>query len=228
MDKNKLFCLFCGYPVPNHSDTFREVTHYFTKGLPQIVSDPDFTYRDKIKIQTMDCPNCRKVSIDIIGEGNQFPNRIMHFNPVSLAKAYPDYVPKAIREDYEEAHAIVNLSPKASATLSRRCLQGMIRDFWGVSKNTLRDEIDAISELVDPATRPILDALRKVGNIGAHPEKDISLIIDIEPNEAHKLLKFIEYLMQKWYIERHEKDELFQEISKMDADKHSQRKPKNS
>ena len=49
-------------------------------------------------------------------------------------------------------------------------------------------------------------------------------------NKASKLLmiKFIEYLMQKWYIERHEKDELFQEISKMDADKHSQRKPKNS
>ena len=31
-----------------------------------------------------------------------------------------------LMDDYEEACAIVNLSPKASATLSRRCLQGMI------------------------------------------------------------------------------------------------------
>ncbi|MCB1884663.1 MAG: DUF4145 domain-containing protein [Geminicoccaceae bacterium] len=29
------------------------------------------------------------------------------------------------------------MSPKASATLSRRCLQSMIRDFWTISKDTL-------------------------------------------------------------------------------------------
>ncbi len=51
--------------------------------------------------------------------------------PPSSAKVFPDYVPEPIREDYKEACAIRDLSPKASATLSRRCLQGMIRDFWG-------------------------------------------------------------------------------------------------
>ncbi|HER6475263.1 TPA: DUF4145 domain-containing protein [Streptococcus pyogenes] len=152
----------------------------------------------------------------------------MNFNPISLAKSYPNYIPLTIRKDYEEAHAILNLSPKASATLSRRCLQGMIRDFWQVSKRSLADEIKAINDLVDPSTRKVLDALRKIGNIGAHPEKDVNLIVDIEPLEAHKLLKFIELLMQKWYIERHDNEALLQEILDMDADKQSQRKPKNS
>ncbi|HEV6682302.1 TPA: DUF4145 domain-containing protein [Streptococcus pneumoniae] len=152
----------------------------------------------------------------------------MHFNPISLAKAYPDYIPQTIRSDYEEAHAILNLSPKASATLSRRCLQGMIRDFWGISKARLVDEIDALKDLVDPSTKKVLDALRKLGNIGAHPEKDINLIVDIEPNEAHKLLKFIELLMQKWYIERHDNEQLLQDILDLDKDKQDQRKPKNS
>ena len=57
---------------------------------------------------------------------------------------YPDYIPEQVRQDYEEACKIVSLSPKASATLSRRCLQGMIRDFHNVKKKNLVDEINAI------------------------------------------------------------------------------------
>lgn len=227
MDPNNLFCLFCGYPVPNHDDTFREDEHYFLANRPHVVSEK--SSNDKITIQTMNCPKCHNVSLDIVGVGSQFPNRIMHFNPVSLAKVYPDYIPQTIRSDYEEAHAILNLSPKASATLSRRCLQGMIRDFWGISKARLVDEIDALKkESVDPSTKIVLDALRKLGNIGAHPEKDVNLIVDIEPTEAHKLLEFIELLMQKWYIERHEHEKLLQKILEIDEDKQNQRKPKKS
>ena len=226
MDSNKLFCLFCGCSVPNHNDTFREDEHHFLIRRPYFSSKENLS--DKITIQTMNCPNCHKVSIDIVGVGSQFPDRIMHFNPISLAKAYPDYIPQTIRSDYEEAHAILNLSPKASATLSRRCLQGMIRDFWGISKARLVEEIDALKDLVDPSTKKVLDALRKLGNIGAHPEKDVNLIVDIEPNEAHMLLKFIELLMQKWYIERHDNEQLLQDILDLDKDKQNQRKSKNS
>ena len=226
MDPNKLFCLFCGCPVPYHNDTFREIAHYFLYGKAHYAT-PDST-KDEVLIQSLKCPNCHNVSIDIVGVGSQFPNRIMHFNPISLAKVYPDYIPQTIRSDYEEAHAILNLSPKSSATLSRRCLQGMIRDFWGISKARLLDEIDALKEFVDPSTKKVLDALRKLGNIGAHPEKDINLIVDIEPHEAHMLLKFIELLMQKWYIERHDNKQLLQDILDLDKDKQDQRKPKNS
>jgi hypothetical protein len=49
--------------------------------------------------------------------------------PESDAKPQPDFIPKALVEDYTEACRIRDLSPKASATLARRCLQGMIRDF---------------------------------------------------------------------------------------------------
>lgn len=222
MDKNNLFCLFCSCPIPNHHDTFKEHEIQFStmiRGAHQ-----EFDTRDRLAVQELNCPNCHNISIDIVGLGSQYKNRIMHFNPISLAKIYPDYIPRTIREDYEEAHAILNLSPKASATLSRRCLQGMIRDFWKISKNRLVDEIDALKEMVDPSTKLVLDALRKLGNIGAHPEKDVNLIIDIEPNEALKLLKFIELLMQKWYIERHENEQLLQDILDMDVEKQYQRK----
>ena len=43
--------------------------------------------------------------------------------------------------------------------------------------------------------------IRKAGNIGAHMEKDISIIIDIDPGDARILIQLIETLIQKWYID---------------------------
>lgn len=226
MDSNNLFCLFCGCPVPNHFDTFKIHTVRFEKVNSLI--NYDFHTRDQLEVHELDCPGCRNISVEIVGIGEQYKNRAMYFNPISLAKQYPEYIPKIIREDYEEAHAILNLSPKASATLSRRCLQAMIRDFWGVSKSSLVAEIDAISDKVDSSTKDVLHALRKLGNIGAHPEKDINVIIDIESDEAHKLLKFIELLINKWYIERYNNEELLKSIQETVTKKQNQRNPKNS
>jgi uncharacterized protein DUF4145 len=126
--------------------------------------------------------------------------------PRSEAKPMPAYIPDAIVTDYREAYMIRDLSAKASATLSRRCLQGMIRDFWGVAgKRTLKDEIEAISDKLDPDVLASINAVREVGNIGAHMEKDISIIVDVEPEEATLLLQLIEILVDEWYVRRETK-----------------------
>jgi len=127
--------------------------------------------------------------------------------PPSQAKVFPDYVPEAIRDDYKEACLIRDLSPKASATLSRRCLQGMIRDFWNVKKPKLSQEIEAIKDEVDPLTWKAIDGVRNIGNIGAHMEQDIDLIIEVEPEEAGRLIWLIELLIKDWYISRREREE---------------------
>jgi hypothetical protein len=135
--------------------------------------------------------------------------------PRSSAEVYPDYIPALIRADYEEACAICALSPKASATLSRRCLQGMIRDFWGIQKGRLVDEIDALQGKVDAETWQAIDAVRTLGNIGAHMEKDINIIIDVDPDEAVQLTKLIEILMEEWYIARHERQKHLESIAQL-------------
>lgn len=132
--------------------------------------------------------------------------------PESEAKVLPDYVPQAIQEDYYEACRIKDLSPKASATLSRRCLQGMIRDFWGISKGRLIDEIDALEEKVDTDVWESIDAVRSVGNIGAHMEKDINIIIDVEPEEAQLLIGLIEQLVDDWYVSREDRKNRAQKL----------------
>jgi hypothetical protein len=122
--------------------------------------------------------------------------------PESEAKVLPDYIPKPVRDDYYEACRIRDLSPKASATLARRCIQGMVRDFWKISKPTLKAEIDALEEKVDPDTWAGIDSVRSVGNIGAHMEKDINIIVDVESEEAQLLIGLVEQLIDDWYVDR--------------------------
>jgi hypothetical protein len=125
--------------------------------------------------------------------------------PPSKAKTFPSYVPQAFRDDYLEACLIQELSPKASATLSRRCLQGILRDCWGVKPGRLVDEIEQIKDRVDSITWDAIEAVRKIGNIGAHMEKDINVIIDVDPNEAELLVGLVETLIREWYVGREER-----------------------
>lgn len=131
--------------------------------------------------------------------------RVWNLIPPSKAKPFPNYIPKPILDDYNEACLIVDLSPKASATLARRCLQGMIRDFWQVKPGRLKSEIEQISDKTDPLTWDAIDSVRHVGNIGAHMEEDINLIVDVDPNETNMLIGLIEILLKDWYVAREER-----------------------
>lgn len=178
------------------------------------------------------CPNidCRRIKLtafltaaerdryDSLKYANKL-HGVWPLMPESDAKVLPDYVPVAIREDYLEACRIRDLSPKASATLSRRCLQGMIRDFWGVAKRTLKDEIDELQGKVTPEEWDSIDAVRSVGNIGAHMERDINVIVDVDPKEAQLLISLIEQLIDEWYVARESRKKRMADIKQLAADK---------
>lgn len=144
------------------------------------------------------------------------------------AKVLPDYVPTPIRADYVEACLIKELSPKASATLARRALQGMIRDFWKINQDTLYQEINALKDKIDSAVWDAIDGVRHVGNIGAHMEKDIDTIVDVEPEEAGQLIWLIEMLIKDWYIARAERDARLRNLKEMVEAKKSAKSGKTS
>lgn len=120
----------------------------------------------------------------------------------TTSKPLSDAVPASVQDDYREAYLIRELSPKAAATLARRALQGMVRDFWGVTKRTLAEELEAIKDKCDHELYEAMMALKSIGNIGAHPERDIAVIVDIEPGEADQLLELLHHLDQEWYVAR--------------------------
>jgi hypothetical protein len=136
--------------------------------------------------------------------------------PSSIAKPQHSSVPPVLVVDYEEACAIVGASPKAAATLARRCLQGMIRDFCGISKRTLQAEIIELKKQVEVGTAPrqvsdepidAIDAVRQLGNIGAHFEQDINVIVEVEPEEATALIGLVELLFQEWYVAKYQRQQ---------------------
>ncbi|QMD08826.1 DUF4145 domain-containing protein [Citrobacter sp. RHB36-C18] len=112
-----------------------------------------------------------------------------------------------------------DLSPKTSATLSRRCLQGMIRNVWNVKPARLVDEIKAIEGQIESGMWKAIDAIRNIGNIGAHMENDINVIVDVDPDEAEMLIGLLELLIQEWYIERHERQLRVEAITALAAEK---------
>jgi hypothetical protein len=125
--------------------------------------------------------------------------------PKFAQKQLPASVPQPFAQDFKEAHAIAAISPKASAAMSRRLLQNLIREQEGIIKPTLAQEI---AELLGRKKLPDylaadLDAVRQVGNFGAHPIKDTNTgqIVGVEPGEADWTLEVTEELIS-FYFER--------------------------
>ena len=205
------FCPFCQQSIAESPMTHRTRLVFFDESVL-----PNGRHVDEksthLLLNTFKCSECHRVFFSAEGVGEYIEGMYFPIYPRSNCKQFPEYVPAPIREDYQEAYEILDASTKASATLARRCLQGMIRDFWGISKNRLIDEIEALQEVVPPYQWKAIDAVRKVGNIGAHMAKDVNLIVDVSPEDAKTLLKLIERLISRWYVDRYEEDALYKEV----------------
>jgi Domain of unknown function (DUF4145) len=178
-----------------------------------------------IWLMTTSGMNSRGVWDDIL------PIQRFPLQPPSSAKPQPEFIPKPLRDDYTEACRIRDLSPKASATLARRCLQGMIRDFCRITRYTLDQEIKALRTSIDEGTEPRgvtpesvdgIDAVRKIGNIGAHMEADVSLIVDIDPGEAQLLIELIETLFDEWYVAQDRRQKRFASVVALAEEKRAE------
>ena len=205
---SKWTCPYCNRPCTVGEEDVRILSGQ------NYISEEYGTYRAYTRIIVCPNPECRQQTVSLtvkdVDTKYDIDNKTIYqwdLLPESSAKPFPEYIPLQIRNDYEEACLIKSKSPKASATLSRRCLQGIIRDFWGVKKGRLVDEINELQEKIDPITWDAINSVRHVGNIGAHMEKDVNLIIDVDPEEAGLLIWLIETLLADWYVQRHERQQ---------------------
>lgn len=218
-------CPYCGMVMAIDQTTHQIRYPSFNNDCGTWTGPAGRCYHDStIKLDYYKCPNCSAYTLFAHGIGTSVKSIDTLIKPNSLARQYPEYIPQQIRNDYEEACAVLDLSPKSSATLARRCLQGMIHDFWDINKGRLYDEISELKDKIPPDLWSAIDSLRQLGNIGAHMEKDTNLIIDIDPDEAEKIIKLIELLMKEWYINREERKSLFSGILQANEDKQAQRK----
>lgn len=157
------------------------------------------------KTASMVCPACSKGIIQLLEvDNNNSVRALMQVVPFASSRnPVPGEVPADLAEDFTEAALVLELSPKASAALSRRCLQGILRN----NGFTQKDLAPAIQAAIDSRTLParlgsILDAVRNIGNFAAHPTKDKNTgeILPVEPHEAEWNLEVLESLFEFYYV----------------------------
>jgi hypothetical protein len=173
-------------------------------------------------IHHMKCPACGKVIAKLVNWTNANVNSERLVVPKAPARVplSPD-VPPEFGDDYQEACLVLADSPKASAALSRRCLQHLLREKAGVKPSELYHEIQ---ETLDSKALPMylaeaVDAVRVLGNFAAHPvkSKNTGEIVPVEDGEAEWVLDTLEGLFEFYFVQplllRKKKDALNQKLA---------------
>ncbi len=159
------------------------------------------------------CPKCGKFVLSLkehydrynVGSGNHYHrNREFYCYPRAVSRSPLSLdVPEQFAADYREACLTLTDSPKASAALSRRCLQHILREVAKVKHGNLADEIQAVidSRAVPTHLVESLDAVRNIGNFAAHPIKSKASgeVLDVEPGEAEWNLDVLESLFDFYF-----------------------------
>jgi len=160
------------------------------------------------------CPSCNKMSLklnNITKTGISDPPRTtINFQeqiyPLYRTKPKcPDGVPIHIADDYNEANLVFSISPKASAALSRRCLQTILKDVASVKEGDLSKQIDEILKRKElpPYLADSIDAIRAIGNFATHPikSKTTGEIVPVEPGEAEWILDVLDGLLNFYFVQ---------------------------
>lgn len=162
------------------------------------------------------CPACGKLII-LLGSGtarHNSNNQLYEVNVRNWALARPkgisrtpcpSEIPSEFVNDYKEACAVLFESPKASAALSRRCLQHVLREKAGVKKGDLANEIEQVlqSGKLPTHLHESIDAIRNIGNFAAHPMKSQQSgeVFPVEPGEAEWNLDVLEALFDFYFVQ---------------------------
>lgn len=192
-DKTAFNCLRCG--------AYANQEWYLVNAIDKVSAEYYGTTVNKGSIEEFafsKCVHCNRVSM---WDRNK---KSMVFPKTNVRTFDLTEVPKDLAEDYEEACLVIGDSPKASAALSRRCLQSILHQ-QGFANKSLFTEIQ---KAIDSGKLPShisdsLDALRNIGNFAAHPMKDTSSgeVLPVEPGEADWNLETLEFLFDFFYVQ---------------------------
>ena len=177
---------------------------HYTPDRHSFKQDADFNWQ----LAWATCPACLKyvVFLNCWAKGTNVPISPLLVYPRSISRApLSKDVPEHFAGDYREACLVLTDSPKASAALSRRCLQNLLREEAKVKKQNLCKEIDEIlaSKELPSYLAESIDGVRNIGNFAAHPIKSTNTgeVVDVEPGEAEWLLDVLEGMFDFYFVQ---------------------------
>lgn len=126
----------------------------------------------------------------------------MDANPQVQSQAPTQVVPEHIGKAYYQACVILKLNPRASAVMSRYCLQEMLCHFWTLPKKegeTLATTIERVAENLSLETREAIELVGRYGNIDSQFQQDVRMMTDTSEAAAAILIDLVESLFEDFY-----------------------------
>jgi Domain of unknown function (DUF4145) len=168
------------------------------------------------RVEAVTCPNCEgkfllHTRFDVLESGERGTatsvdrEQFVLWPRTSSRPPVPAEVPEPFASLATEAALILDDSARASAALSRRCLQQLIREKAGAPASDLYHEIEWV---LDAAHLPAhlqegLHELRTMGNMAAHPNKSTATgdYLEVEPGEAEWGLDVLAGLFDFYFVQ---------------------------
>jgi hypothetical protein len=148
------------------------------------------------------CAHCEQLSIWLAGT---------MVYPLSGEIAAHEDLPVDVKRTFSEASKISDISPRASAALSRLALQELCVTLE-CKTTSLNDQVgELIARGLNPDIGQMLDAVRVIGNNAVHPGE-----IDLKDDQetARFLLNCINRICQRMITEKLEAQKLFDDLPK--------------
>lgn len=161
------------------------------------------------------CPSCERVVL-VLGSGKigsiggrhileYIKDERLIYPRASSRVPLSKEIPEEFAKEYREACTVLADSPKASAALSRRCLQRLLRGKTNSKPSNLAHEIQDVldSGSLPPYMAESLDDVRNIGSFAAHPIKSErpGELVDVEPGEADWNLDVLEALFNFYFVQ---------------------------
>jgi hypothetical protein len=153
------------------------------------------------------CGNCSEYSL-WINDKIQYPLS-------SLAPLPVENMPKDVKDDYFEASAIFNASPRAAAALLRLALQKLMKDLGENGKNLNENIGNLVKKGLPERVQKAADALRVIGNNAVHPGE-----IDLKDNNEMALALFdlLNIFVESMITQPKKIEEIFEKLPTKDKE----------
>lgn len=159
------------------ADAKHSMTQWYKKALTgrPFVEPGDKWGNEVTNLNLSKCYNCDEFTI-WVGSTMVWPEK----------REYPvvhDDLPDELKRDYDEAGAILQISPRGAAALLRLTLQKLMPIVGGNGKNINDDIAELVRNGLHPRIQMMLDTLRVIGNEAVHPGT-MDIKDDIQTAEA--------------------------------------------
>lgn len=138
---------------------------------PQFMADCSMEVHSLGNLNISRCFNCSRLAIWVY-------DQLLWPRQGTAPLPNPD-LPDDVRSDYDEASAILDLSPRGAAALLRFGIQRLCKHLGQPGKNINDDIAALVQDGLNPRVQKSLDVVRVVGNNAVHPGQ-----IDLKDDRA--------------------------------------------